>query len=57
MPDPVTILQPDGSELTIVGHGNIDENYTETIDGYTVVKNNKGIYEYANLIHICTKHS
>ncbi len=46
-PDPVTILQPDGTELTVIGYGNMDVNYTETEDGYTVVKNKAGIYEYA----------
>lgn len=46
-PEAVTITQPDGSTLTVVGYGNMDVNYTETIDGYTVVKNLLGVYEYA----------
>lgn len=52
MPNPVTINQPDGTDLTIVGHGNMDENYTETVDGFTVIKNKEGVYEYASLKNV-----
>ncbi len=48
-PDPVTVTQPDNSRLTIVGKGTAANPYTETTDGYTVVRNNKGYYVYAIL--------
>lgn len=46
-PEAVEVKQPDGTTLTVTGKGNSRINYAETQDGYTVVKNNKGIYEYA----------
>src|SRR5688572_5509849 len=45
--EPIEVQQPDGSFITVVGLGNIDINYTETTDGYTIVRNQDGIYEYA----------
>ncbi len=46
-PEPVIITQADGSTLTIIGVGIIDNSFTETIDGYTLLRNKKGIYVYA----------
>ena len=46
-PDVITVTQADGSTLKIVGRGNGIVSHTETADGYTVIKNAKGIYEYA----------
>ena len=46
-PNPITIKQPNGTKLSIIGKGNMHISYTETTDGYTLVKNKKGIYEYA----------
>ncbi|MBC7426016.1 MAG: M6 family metalloprotease domain-containing protein [Bacteroidia bacterium] len=43
----VLITQPDGSTLEVVGKGNSVISYTETTDGYTLLKNSEGIYEYA----------
>lgn len=48
-PFPKTISQPDGSALTIIGHGDEFRHYTTTTDGYTVIKGNDGIYRYAEL--------
>jgi hypothetical protein len=45
--DTIPILEMDGTTLHIVGFGNIFINYTETIDGYTVVLDDAGLYEYA----------
>lgn len=45
--DTLKITQLDGTVLDIVGFGSLFVAYTETIDGYTVVRNNKGIFEYA----------
>ncbi|MDQ3071729.1 MAG: M6 family metalloprotease domain-containing protein [Bacteroidota bacterium] len=46
-PEAIQITQPDGSTLTIVGKGNIHSSYTETVDGYTILKNQADIFEYA----------
>lgn len=46
-PHPKTIVQPDGSTLTIIGHGDEFRHYVTTTDGYTVVKGSDGIYRYA----------
>lgn len=45
---PITVRQPDGSQLTLRGHGDERYNVTETADGYTVVRNG-GWWEYATL--------
>lgn len=45
-PYPTQIVQPDNTTITIVGRGNMVNNWTETVDGYSIVLNN-GIYEYA----------
>ena len=37
----------DGTIITLVGIGSFPLAYTETLDGYTVVLNKVGIYEYA----------
>lgn len=42
-----TVIQPDGSKVTIALHGDEYLNYTTTSDGYTVVKNDGGYYVYA----------
>lgn len=47
--DTIPILEMDGTTLHIVGYGNIFMNYTETIDGYTVVLDDAGLYNYAML--------
>lgn len=41
------IVQLDGTPLDITGLGNMHLSYTETTDGYTIIRNNKGIFEYA----------
>ncbi|MEI6947156.1 M6 family metalloprotease domain-containing protein [Paraflavisolibacter sp. H34] len=45
-PYPIQVQQANGTQLTIVGKGNMRKNWTETMDGYTVIHNN-GNYEYA----------
>jgi M6 family metalloprotease-like protein len=45
-PYPINITQADGTVLTVIGKGTLSKSWTETIDGYTVVKVN-GHYEYA----------
>lgn len=46
-PEPNTFTQKDGSEITVYAYGNEQEHYLETKDGYTILANNDGIYEYA----------
>lgn len=45
--EPVTITQPDGSRLTIKLIGDEFYHFNTTTDGYTIVKNNAGVYVYA----------
>lgn len=47
--DALLLTQLDGSQISIVAYGDMYVSYTETIDGYTIVRNNEGIYEYAEL--------
>lgn len=49
-PEPVTVRQPDGSEVTIQLQGDEYFNYTTTLQGLTVVRNEaNGAWEYAKL--------
>ncbi len=47
--DTISLPQLDGSTITILGIGSVPLAYTESIDGYTLVLNKIGIYEYAEL--------
>ncbi len=47
-PYPLKVTQPDGSTITVLGKGNKQLSYTETVDGFTITKNQQGIYEYAD---------
>ncbi len=46
-PYPSEITQPDGSTLTVILRGSEMLHYKETTEGYTILKNASGIYEYA----------
>ena len=48
-PGMVTITQPDGNKVTVRLVGDEFFNYNCTSDGYTVVRNEQGDYEYATL--------
>ncbi|MFN4083481.1 MAG: M6 family metalloprotease domain-containing protein [Bacteroidia bacterium] len=48
-PYPVTITQTDGSSITYKIIGNEAVHYFETEDGYTILPNKSGIFEYAIL--------
>lgn len=41
------ITQPNGSKISLRAHGNEAIHYLETEDGYTVLQNQQGYYEYA----------
>lgn len=47
-PNPVTITQPDGTQLTIRICGDESFHYTTTLDGYLIRKANDGFYKYLN---------
>ncbi len=42
-----TALQPDGTPVTLVQKGNADLNWVETPDGYTVLRDERGQWVYA----------
>lgn len=48
-PYPFTVEQPDGTAISLQAKGDEHFNWTEDADGYTVVKSNKGWYEYAEI--------
>ncbi len=48
-PYPVVLDNGDGTKLTIYGKGDAFNAYTVTSDGFTVMKNPEGRYEYARL--------
>ena len=43
----LSVEQADGTQIDIIGKGNMNSPYTETLDGYTILKNKERIYEYA----------
>lgn len=49
-PHPVTLTQPDGSQITVMGHGDEYRHFATTTDGYTVVMAADGFYHYAQLV-------
>ena len=46
-PTPVKVTQPDGSTVTVRLHGDEFFHLTQTLDGYTLVKDASGYYTYA----------
>ena len=46
-PHSIEIIQPDNTIISIIGKGTMINSWTETLDGYSIVKNRDGIYEYA----------
>ncbi|MES2726210.1 MAG: M6 family metalloprotease domain-containing protein [Bacteroidota bacterium] len=48
-PEPNTFTQKDGSEITVFAYGNEQEHYLETKDGYTILANSEGVFEYATI--------
>lgn len=43
----VRVTQPDGSTVTILLHGDEWKHFCTTLDGYTIVKDTRGFYVYA----------
>ncbi len=48
-PYPVNVYQPDGSRLIIYGVGDEFNHFSVTEDGFTVLKNEDGFYEFAHV--------
>ena len=48
-PKPVTFSQPDGSKLEVTIKGDERVKWAVTSDGYTVLFNKNGFFEYAEL--------
>ena len=46
---PIEYKQPDGTTLTVLLKGDEKLHWAETKDGYTLLSNKKGGYEYAKL--------
>ncbi len=46
----IEIQQPDGTTIHIIGKVDNGIAYTETKDGYTLLKNKKNVYEYAKKV-------
>jgi len=46
LPYPVKITQPDGSELTIQLRGDEFFHYKTTLDGYLIVPDKNGVFNY-----------
>ena len=48
-PNPITITQPDGSKITVNLKGDEHMKWAQTADGYSVMRNSDGVFEYAKL--------
>lgn len=48
-PNPVTVVQPDGTSLTVRIHGDENFHYTTTVDGFLIRKDKDGFYKYDRL--------
>ncbi len=48
-PFPIEFIQPDGSKINILLKGDEKVKWAETIDGYSLMFNKTGTYEYATL--------
>ena len=48
-PFPIEIIQPDGSKIMIIPKGDEHLKWAQTVDGYSIMRNSKGIYEYTKL--------
>jgi hypothetical protein len=46
-PYPLEITQPDSTKITIILKGDEHVKWAETTDGYAILRNSKGIYEYS----------
>lgn len=49
LPYPIKITQPDGTQITVILRGDERSHYHTTTDGYPVIRNEKGIFNYAEI--------
>ena len=48
-PFPVEIIQPNGTKITIIQKGDERVKWAQSVDGYSLMRNKNGIYEYTTL--------
>jgi M6 family metalloprotease-like protein len=48
-PFPVEIIQPDGTKIIVILKGDEHVKWAQTADGYSIMRNGKGVYEYSTL--------
>lgn len=48
-PRPITVVQPDGTTLTVRIHGDENFHYMTTVDGYLIRKDKDGFFKYERL--------
>ncbi len=48
-PAPIEFIQPDGTSLSILLKGDEFIHWATTLDGYTILSNTQGFYEYASI--------
>ena len=48
-PFPVEIIQPDGTKIVVIQKGDEHVKWAQTADGYSIMRNTKGIYEYSTI--------
>lgn len=51
-PNPISYTLPDGSQITIQLRGDERLNWVETLDGFTLLRNSEGFFEYAAIDEI-----
>lgn len=49
LPDSILVHQPDGTILWVYDRGDEYYNWVESTDGYVIIKNTDGIFEYATI--------
>ena len=47
LPHPVTVVQPDGTKVTVLLRGDEHLHWAETLDGFTLLRDNKGYFTFA----------
>ena len=48
-PFPVEIIQPDGTKIIVIQKGDEHVKWAQTIDGYSLMRNKSGVFEYSTL--------
>lgn len=48
-PYPTEVIQPDGTKLIIISRGDEHLKWAESADGYSLLRNSQGIFEYAKM--------